>query len=176
MVTGAAVASAPAYAAAQGLCVSNVASICARDTGIGNTVDQWPQDISGDVHQQWSRTYLGKVCNSGGCCWPFKCGNGFNNVYDGNSVWAFSSDAYSEFACLTDGGATMYLEQCQFSGGSQADDEFVWTSVGVLVNVAATNATGAPQYLNGTGNYQALSAYNPGVGEPDYDWVMRNGS
>ena len=158
-----------------GLCISDKSSVCARSNGNGNEVDQWPQDISGDPNQQWDRTYLGQVADSGGKCWPFTCGNGLNRLYNNDSVWAFSAANSSQFDCLNNNSTYAYLQQCNFS---DPGDMFVWTSTGVLVSVAMSDAARSPRYLDSNANYQPLFTDDRSC--PPYQcedtWVMRAGA
>jgi hypothetical protein len=159
-----------------GLCISDKTSLCARSNGYLGNVDQWPQDISGDPNQQFNRSYLGQVTSTNGGCWPFTCGNGLNATYNGNSVWAFSSASSSQFLCLYNYSAiNTALDQCNFS---DPGNMYVWTSVGVLVSVGASDLYGAPQYLNSNANYQPLFTTGNWCtpGQCLDTWVMRNGS
>ena len=166
----------PAFASnPYGLCMTNYTSQCARANWNSSEnsydVDRWGQDISGDSLQQWTRHYLGSVTDSGGGCWPFTCGNGFNSEYVGNSVWYFTDNGVtSGDNCMSsDDLFDEYLADCY----NNTVDMYVWTSSGLLIDVAETDAEDTSYCLSDEGEYYPL-VVNP---RPYCDtWTWREGS
>lgn len=129
-ITGIGIQAAHATPDPTGICISGVNN-CLRSNG--TPVDLWARDISGDPHQQWGVSYLGPLHN--GVC---PTTGSWAGPYENTGVYAFSqypqTDAVGE-----------YGNKVQFGGSSPFC--WIWTTRGVLINIAASNYWNSPQCM-----------------------------
>lgn len=123
-------------------------------------------DFSSGAMQPQTLNYVGKVSNSS--CWPFTCGNGANNYFDGHNVYVAYHTGTSY--CWTLSGALAYYTNTS-CGTSHPYSLWVQTDAHngqpwpwrTWVNVGATDGAG------GKGQY--LSDDFPGAQLEVADWT-----